>query len=63
MLTFDPGEPNTLLVSPDMTAWCAANISALEIQNCGPAGHLAPEDQPTAIAAAITSWADRHHLR
>jgi haloalkane dehalogenase len=63
LLTFDPGEPNSLLIGPDMTAWCASNISSLEIENCGPAGHLAPEDQPGAIAAAITSWADRHQLR
>jgi haloalkane dehalogenase len=63
MLTFDPGEPNSLMVGTDMTAWCASNISGLEIQNCGPAGHLVPEDQPEAIAAAIASWADRHRLR
>ena len=63
MLTFDPGEPDSLLVGTDMTAWCASNISSLEIQNCGPAGHLVPEDQPEAVAAAIASWADRHQLR
>lgn len=25
--------------------------------------HNVPEDQPDAIARAITDWADRHHLR
>jgi haloalkane dehalogenase len=61
LLTFDPG-PGTML-GPEMIGWCAANIPRLEITACGPAGHHAPEDQPYAIAAAITGWADRHHLR
>jgi haloalkane dehalogenase len=61
LLTFDPG-PGTML-GPEMIAWCAANISSLDIAACGPAGHHAPEDQPDAIAAAIAAWADRHHLR
>ncbi|MEU0831201.1 hypothetical protein [Streptomyces sp. NPDC005969] len=39
---------------------CAANIASLETVHCGPAGHLAPEDQPEAIAMALTSWAERH---
>jgi haloalkane dehalogenase len=46
-----------------MAAWCATNIANLEIENCGAAAHLVPEDQPEAIAAVITSWADRHYLR
>jgi haloalkane dehalogenase len=46
-----------------MTAWCATNIANLEIEHCGAAAHLAPEDQPEATAAAITGWADRHQLR
>jgi haloalkane dehalogenase len=62
LLTFD-GPPDTLLIGPEMTAWCVKNISNLDVQNCGPARHMAPEDQPEAIAAAIASWADRHHLR
>lgn len=61
LLTFDPG-PGTML-GPEMIAWCAANISGLEIAACGPAGHHAPEDQPDAIAAAIVAWADVHQLR
>jgi haloalkane dehalogenase len=61
LLTFDPG-PGALM-GPEMIAWCAANIASLEIENCGYAGHHAPEDQPDAIAAAIVGWADRHRLR
>jgi haloalkane dehalogenase len=62
LLTFD-GSVDTLLLGPAMIAWCATNIASLEIENCGPAAHLAPEDQPEAIAAAITRWLDRHQLR
>jgi haloalkane dehalogenase len=45
-----------------MISWCAQRIANLEIENCGPAGHQAPHDQPEAIAAAITAWALRHQL-
>jgi haloalkane dehalogenase len=62
LLTFE-GTPQTLLIGPEMVAWCAANIAGLEIERCGPAAHLVPEDQPEAIAAGITRWADRHQLR
>ena len=61
LLTFDTSP--TLLVGPELAAWCAANIASLEIEHCGPAAHLAPEDQPKAIAAAIVNWADLHGLR
>ncbi len=61
LLTFDTSP--TLMIGAEMTAWCATNIANLEIEHCGAAGHLAPEDQPEAIAAAITTWADRHQLR
>ncbi len=60
LLTFD-GAPS-LMIGDELTAWCAANIAGLEIEACGPAGHLAPEDQPDAIAAAVVAWADRHGL-
>ena len=30
-----------------------------EIVGCGPAGHLALEDQPEAIGDAIAAWYDR----
>jgi haloalkane dehalogenase len=62
LLTFD-GSPEILLIGKDMIAWCAANIANLEIKSCGPARHVAPEDQPEAIAGAIVSWVDRHQLR
>jgi haloalkane dehalogenase len=61
LMTFE-GSP-TLLISPDLAAWCAANVAALEIAACGQAAHHAPEDQPEAIAVTISAWADRHGLR
>ncbi|MCX5069027.1 haloalkane dehalogenase [Micromonospora lupini] len=60
LITFDSSP--TLLIRPELTDWCRANMAALEIQHGGPAGHHAPEDQPEAIAAAITAWARRHML-
>ncbi|GEM46285.1 haloalkane dehalogenase [Deinococcus cellulosilyticus] len=60
LLTFE-GSP-TLMVTPQLVEWCRENISHLEIQHCGPAGHLAPEDQPEAIAAAINGWMKRNSL-
>ncbi|CAN7194743.1 haloalkane dehalogenase [Rhizobium sp. LjRoot254] len=61
LLTFD-GSPETLLIGPDMVAWCRANIAVLDVVGCGPAKHLVPEDQPEAIAAAIFDWSIRHRL-
>jgi haloalkane dehalogenase len=61
LLAFDPGPG--IMVSPDLVAWCEANVAALEVEPCGEAGHHAPEDRPEAIAAAISGWADRHGLR
>jgi haloalkane dehalogenase len=61
LLTFGPGPG--LMIGPKLIDWCVANIAGLEIENCGAAGHHAPEDQPGTIAAAIVAWADRHHLR
>jgi haloalkane dehalogenase len=57
LLTFDSSP--TLLIGKEMADWCAANVAALEIEHCGPAGHHAPEDQPEAIARAISAWARR----
>ncbi|MFC0114301.1 haloalkane dehalogenase [Kibdelosporangium aridum] len=54
LLTFE-GSP-TLLIKPEMAEWCAANVASLETVHCGPAGHHATEDQPEAIATAITGW-------
>jgi haloalkane dehalogenase len=61
LMTFE-GSP-TLLITTEQAAWCAASIASLETVACGQAGHHAPEDQPEAIAMAISAWADRHHLR
>ena len=55
LLTFDCSP--TLMIGPELTAWCEANIANLEVVACGPAGHLALEDQPEAIAAAVAEWA------
>lgn len=60
LLTFDSSP--TLLIREELAGWCAANIAALQIEHCGPAGHHAPEDRPEAIAAAITTWAKQHEL-
>jgi haloalkane dehalogenase len=62
LLTFE-GPPDRLLMGPETVAWCADNVASLEIENCGRAAHIAPEDQPGAIAGAIAGWADRHQLR
>jgi haloalkane dehalogenase len=59
-LTFHDGPG---LMGPAVAAWCRDNIVDLETVDCGDAGHHAPEDQPDAIAAAISSWLDRHGLR
>ncbi|MBY2933308.1 haloalkane dehalogenase [Rhizobium leguminosarum] len=62
LLTFD-GPSETLLIGSEMISWCRDNIAGLEIRGCGPARHIAPEDQPEAIAAEIKSWIDRKGLR
>lgn len=61
MLTFDAAPGTTF--GPELIAWCTDTIAALDIAKLGRAGHHTPEDQPEAIAAAVTDWADRHHLR
>jgi haloalkane dehalogenase len=63
LLTFDPARKDTLLIDADTIDWCKSSIAALEVENCGPAAHIAPEDQPEAIALAVAGWADRHGLR
>lgn len=61
LLTFD-GAEGTLMIGPKMIDWARENIAALDIEACGPAAHVCPEDQPQAIAAAIAAWAGRHRL-
>ncbi|MFD1936777.1 haloalkane dehalogenase [Nonomuraea mangrovi] len=57
LLTLDSSP--TLLITPETAAWCKDNIAGLQIEHIGPAGHHATEDQPEAIAAAITAWVPR----
>jgi haloalkane dehalogenase len=59
LLTFDPG----IMMTPELIDWCVTNMASLELEKCGAGGHHTPEDQPDAIAAAISSWLDRHSLR
>ena len=60
LLTFT-GSP-TLVIGDEVEAWCRAHVAALEVEACGPSGHLAVEDRPEAIAAAVVSWLARHGL-
>jgi len=60
LFAFEPG-PGTM-IRPELVDWCRKNIAALEVAQCGRAGHHAPEDQPDTIAAALTAWCDRHAL-
>jgi haloalkane dehalogenase len=52
----------TLLIGPELQAWCSDNVAALEIVAVGEAGHHAQEDRPKEIAAEIAAWAERHSL-
>jgi haloalkane dehalogenase len=58
LLTIEP--PG--LVTADIEQWARDNITALEVESIGPAGHHAPEDQPDAIGHAIADWLTRHQL-
>jgi haloalkane dehalogenase len=61
LLTFAPGAGTML--NPDVIAWCAKNMAALEIEHSDAvAGHHTPEDQPESIAAAISAWVERFGL-
>src|SRR5215217_8092326 len=60
LLTFAAGAGQ--MMTADVVEWCDANIASLEIARLGPAGHHAPEDQPDAIADAISTWIDRQEL-
>ena len=61
LLTFD-GPTQSLMIGAALTDWCTANIAALEVARCGPAAHIAQEDQPAEIASAIVAWMARHDL-
>lgn len=51
------------LIMESVLGWCTIHIAALQIVDCGPAGHHATEDRPQEIAAAISAWIDDHQLR
>ncbi|GAA5187193.1 haloalkane dehalogenase [Rugosimonospora acidiphila] len=62
LLTFEPG-PGSMM-TPEQLDWCVTTIAGLEVEKFGvPAGHHAPEDEPEAVASAISAWLDRHGLR
>jgi len=61
LCTFD--ESPAMMLTPAELAWCEKNIAGLETSLCGAAGHQVLEDQPAAVAAAVSGWANRHHLR
>ncbi|GAT67864.1 haloalkane dehalogenase [Planomonospora sphaerica] len=58
LLTVEPGS----LISPEIVAWCRANVAGLEVEGIGPAGHHAPEDRPDEIGRAVARWLARHRL-
>ncbi|MDF2697916.1 MAG: haloalkane dehalogenase [Labilithrix sp.] len=60
LLTFDG---TGLSNAPAAVDWARSAFPALEVVALGPAGHHAPEDAPSEIAGAVTSWLDRHELR
>ncbi|TDE59666.1 haloalkane dehalogenase [Nonomuraea mesophila] len=61
LLAFEPGPGQ--MMSWQIIDWCAAHMSALQIETHGTAGHHTPEDQPEAIAASLVAWLDKHVLR
>jgi haloalkane dehalogenase len=42
--------------------WAAATFASAEVESVGRAGHMAPEDQPDGIGAAVARWLARHGL-
>ena len=62
LLTFD-GPSETLMIGPDQVDWARRHVTGLDVVGCGRAAHVVQEDQPAAIAAAVSSWLDRHALR
>lgn len=60
LLAFEPG-PGAMM-NAELVDWCAAHLSALEVEAHGPAGHHTPEDQPEVIATSLVAWLDKHDL-
>ncbi|GGL39017.1 haloalkane dehalogenase [Nocardia jinanensis] len=62
LIEFAPGPG--VMMGPALLEWCADHIAALEVERYDlPAGHHTPEDRPAEIAAAVSTWTDRHGLR
>ncbi|WP_043647526.1 haloalkane dehalogenase [Nocardia thailandica] len=52
------------MTEPAVIDWCARTVASLDIEHFAePSGHHTPEDQPELLAAAISGWLDRNHLR
>jgi haloalkane dehalogenase len=60
LITFENAP--TLLIGPELQAWCEENIAALDVAAVGEAGHHAQEDRPKEITAEIAAWTERHNL-
>jgi haloalkane dehalogenase len=60
LLTFT--DHPTLMIGPEMVAWCREHIAGLDVRDCGVAGHHAPIDRPQGIAEALATWAEGHLL-
>jgi haloalkane dehalogenase len=60
LITFS-GHPS-LMIGSAAVEWCRANIAGLQVVDGGVAGHIAAEDRPTEIAAAIGAWVAQHGL-
>ena len=59
----DARPSETLMIGPDQADWARRHVTGLDVVGCGRAAHVVQEDQPAAIAAAVSSWLDRHALR
>jgi haloalkane dehalogenase len=55
LLTFEPG----FLLTAPILAWAKDTIRNLEVQEAGAGVHFVQEEQPEAIAAAVTEWLAR----
>ncbi len=55
-------EPGVGMGSAEVAAWAKDTFANVEVEAVGPAGHLAPEDQPDAIGSAVARWLRRHDL-
>ncbi|MEV7094010.1 alpha/beta fold hydrolase [Amycolatopsis sp. NPDC051045] len=55
LVTFEPG-PDTML-TPSMVEWCASTFASMEVvSRPEKTGHHTPEDQPKALAEALSTW-------